>query len=268
MMEQSPEDAGDASPPTVLVAVEGAVATVRLHRPEHHNAVVPEMLPELHEALADLAGRPEISVVVLTGHGNTFCPGADLRVGPRPGATALPAPEVYHSATLLREMPQITVAAVNGACAGAGLGWAAACDLRFATARAKFSTAFLRLGLSGEFGIAWTLSRLVGDAVAKDLMLIPDKFDAATAHRIGLVSRVFPDDEYAARVDAIVRELAGRDPVALRTIKQSFDEAARMTLREFIDVESPRHLEAWAGERRTQTLRHFARERDRMDSGA
>ena len=104
-------------------------------------------------------------------------------------------------------MPAVTIAAINGACAGAGFGWACACDFRFATASARFNTAFLEVGIAGDMGGPWTLARIVGPAVARELYMLPTKIDAAEALRIGLVSRVFDDDVFLDEVAAIV----GRD---------------------------------------------------------
>ena len=92
-------------------------------------------------------------------------------------------------------MPKVTIAAINSACAGARLSWAAACDLRYAPERAVFTTAFANAGLSGDFGGTWTLSRIVGPGKARELYLLGDRIDAAEAHRIGFLSRVLPADE-------------------------------------------------------------------------
>src|ERR1019366_3969776 len=110
-------------------------------------------------------------------------------------------------------------AAVNGACAGAGLGWALACDFRFAAESARFNVAFLDVGVAGDMGGPWSLSRIVGSARARELYFLPGKFDAAEALRIGLVTRVFPDDRFQEEVDAIVNRLTDCAPIALRTLK-------------------------------------------------
>src|SRR5690606_21783519 len=118
--------------------------------------------------------------------------------------------------TLLHEMPQVTVAAINGACAGAGLAWAAACDLRFAASDARFSTAFLNVGLPGELGAPWTLSRALGGARARDLCFLPTKFDATEALRTGFVSRLFPSATFHEDVAAVTAELGAHDVDVLR----------------------------------------------------
>jgi 2-(1,2-epoxy-1,2-dihydrophenyl)acetyl-CoA isomerase len=136
----------------------------------------------------------------------------------------------------------VTVAAINGACAGAGLGWACACDLRFAAESARFNVAFLDVGVAGDMGGPWTLPRIVGAARARELYFFPGKFDAAEALRIGLVSRVFPDATFRREVDAIVERLAEAAPIALRTMKSNFVEAEKLDFSSYIALESERHL--------------------------
>jgi 2-(1,2-epoxy-1,2-dihydrophenyl)acetyl-CoA isomerase len=140
-------------------------------------------------------------------------------------------------------MAAVTVAAINGGCAGAGLGWAAACDLRLATRSAKFNSAFLDVGVAGDMSSPWLLSRLLGAAKARELFFIPDKFDADEAQRIGLVARVFDDDDFAAGVDAVIKRLAASSPHALRTMKQNFLDAERVGLSEFATIEAERHMQ-------------------------
>src|SRR5262249_25452259 len=135
----------------------------------------------------------------------------------------------------------VTIAAVNGACAGAGLGWALACDLRFAAASARFNTAFLEVGVAGDMGGPWTLSRIVGPGKARELYFFPDKFDADEAHRIGMVSRVFPDETFRAEVAKIVARLAEAAPIALKTLKANFVDAERMDFAGYVALETERH---------------------------
>jgi len=255
---------------TIDVCVDGLVAWLRFNRPDRHNAVSSEMVTEVCAALRDLSTDPEVTVVVLTGRGATFCPGADLQhAALHGGDVRLPGPEDYRSAQLLHEMPQVTLAAINGGCAGAGFAWASACDLRVASDSARFSTSFLEVGLAGELGLAWTLQHHLGGAVARDLCLLPRKLDAHEALAARFVSRVFPAASFDRDVQALVAELAARQPEALRQMKANFLEAERLPLQEFIKAEAQRHLAAFSGGSGAQARARLAEQGKRIrDSGS
>src|SRR5713226_4857945 len=151
---------------TIVYEKSGVIATLTLNRPERMNGMTNRMVLEAGEALAQAAEDRDVRVLVLTGAGKSFCPGADLNVvasGETAGEDHLRA-EDLRAPVLLHGMRAVTIAAVNGACAGAALGWAAACDLRFAAASARFNTAFLDVGVAGDMGGPWTLARIVGAA--------------------------------------------------------------------------------------------------------
>ena len=240
---------GDRTWTNIEVVRDGRVTWLRFDRPEHHNALGPGMVGEVFEALDGISRDDGCDVVVVTGNGRSFCPGADVGTAAADPDSfpALPPLEVYHSSTLLREMPQVTIAAINGACAGAGMAWASACDLRVATRRARFATALFALGLASELGMVWTLQRDLGSAAAKDLCFFPRKLDTAELQAMGYLHRVFDDDTYDGEVAALVTELASRGSAAIRTLKADFVDAGRLGLREYIDVESPRHQAFFTG---------------------
>jgi 2-(1,2-epoxy-1,2-dihydrophenyl)acetyl-CoA isomerase len=251
---------------TLAVELSASVAYVRFNRPDQHNTVTSEMADEMYAVLLDLASRDDISIVVLTGTGTTFCPGADVTAGERTGPPVLPAPASFQSARLLAEMPQLTLAAINGGCAGAGFAWAAACDLRVASSRARFATSFLEVGLAGELGLAWTLQRLLGAARARELCFLPRKFDAAGALAQGFVARVYDSASFDAHLSELVAELAGRDPVAIRTMKRNFADATRLPLGEYITVETERHRARFIGPEAAATRTRLAAQGDRIRS--
>lgn len=235
---------------TILYEKTGAIATLTLNRPERMNGMTNRMVIEAGEALARAAEDRELRVLVLTGAGKAFCPGADLNVvaaGGTPAIDPLRA-EDFRAPVLLHSMPAVTIAAVNGACAGAALGWACACDFRFAAASARFNTAFLDVGVAGDMGGPWTLAKIVGPARARELYFLPGKFDAEEALRIGLVTRVFGDDRFRDEVRAIAERLAESAPLALRTLKANFVDAERMDFAGFVALESERHLPMFATE--------------------
>lgn len=257
---------GDRRWQTIELEVDRSVAHLRFNRPDSRNGVVSAMLAEVHEALRWVAGCPEIGVLVLTGNGPTFCPGADLSRarGQSPDESALPSPEAYHSAELLHTMPQVTVAAVNGACAGAGFAWAAACDLRIAADSARFSVAFLELGLAGELGLAWTLPRLLGGSAAREVLFLPRKFSATELRDLHFIAAVFPQADFVRETDRFVADLAGRGEHALRLLKQNLLDAERLPLAEYLDVETGRHQELFRGDALIRTRTRLAAQAERL----
>ena len=226
----------------VRVERDGGIATVTLSRPGRRNGVTVQMCADLHVAVCELS-TSDACVVILCGAGEDFSVGADLGGAPdvpRPGYAELA--EVYHASTILHTMPQVTVAAIDGGCAGAAMGWAAACDFRFSTPEARFNTAFLNIGLSGDMGLPWTLSRILGGAQARELLLAPEKLTGEDALRLGLVTRLYSRAEIHAETRAFAQRLAGFDPVALRTMKANLLSAERADFHEYIELESARHV--------------------------
>jgi len=234
--------------PHVLLERDGAVSIVTFNRPQRRNGVTIATCHELYETLRAVAAS-DARVLVLRGAGTDFCVGADLK-GAEPAATEAPATPntlaalgaVYHAATLLHEMPQVTIAAIDGGCAGAGLGWACACDFRFATPEARFATAFLNVGAAGDMGLGWTLPRIVGPARARELLLLPEKLTGEQALAIGLVTRLFARVDLHDEAMALANELAARDPFALRMMKANLVSGETLDFRQFIEIESARHL--------------------------
>lgn len=235
--------------PSVLVERNGGVATITLNRPQKLNAADRELKARLLTVLTELHDDDEIRVVCLTGAGRGFCAGADLTDYVR-----APIGEAYTPASvrelraemccseLLRGMPKPTIAIVNGPCAGAGMSWASACDLRIAGDSAVFNTAFLSAGLSGDHGISWLLPRIVGDGHARDLLLHPRKVDAAHALRIGLVTEVVADDELLTRAQERAAALARLSPLAVGALKRNLSEAFGHDFARHLDAEADRQV--------------------------
>lgn len=228
---------------TVVVERDDAIAIVALNRPERHNGVTVEMCEALYEAVRDVA-ESDARVVILRGAGKDFCVGADITAdsGDAPPPSAADLGAVHQASTILHTMPQVTIAAIDGGCAGAGMGWAAACDLRFASDRAKFSTAFLNVGVSGDMGLAWSLFRIVGGARAREMLFFPDKFDAAAALECGFVTRLFPAKSLHAETLTLAGQLCERDSFALRMMKANCLSAEELAIGDFIEIETARHL--------------------------
>lgn len=242
---------------TVLYEVEGPVATVTINRPHRRNAMLSSMLPVMNDTLRRAATDPNVRVLILRGAANDFCPGADLDVTAA-GDTSSRQPltaEDFLVPVLLHEMPAVTIAAIKGGCAGAGLGWALGCDLRFAAPSARFNTAFLDVGVAGDMGGPWSLPRIVGAAKARELYFLPGKFDAEEAQRIGMVTRIFSDERLHDEVRAIAARIAGAAPIALRTMKANFLAAEQSSFRDYIALESRHHIDIFKTEDTREAFR-------------
>lgn len=254
----------------VLYDVSGGIATITLNRPDRLNAMGGQMIPEALEAIERAAGDDEARIVVLTGAGRGFCAGGDLSGGAGGGLEG-PAPietkirglrEYMRSSQLLFEMPKVTIAAINGACAGAGLSWAAACDLRYAAASAKFTTAFINAGLSGDFGGTWLLPRIVGSARARELYLLGDRFTAEDAERMGFVNAAVPDEQLMDHVRGVASTLLKKAPIALARIKANLNDAEHVSFTEALDREADRHTRTGQTADAAEAARAFIEKRD------
>ncbi|MDQ4214961.1 enoyl-CoA hydratase [Microbacterium capsulatum] len=260
----------------VLVSREGAVMTVTLNRPDRLNAMTAELLDETVAVFETASRDDDIRVLILTGAGRGFCAGGDLSQGPGGGVTlGFPPAErpkalraFMETSRLLHTMPAVTIAAINGACAGAGLSWACATDLRYAAERARFNTAFLNAGLSGDFGGTWFLPRIIGYGRAREKYLESQPFDAAEALRIGLVSRLFPQEDLLDSVQEIARGLAGAAPLALARIKQNLVDSAAVSLETALDREAERHTFCAESQDATEAAEAFIAKRTPQFSGA
>jgi 2-(1,2-epoxy-1,2-dihydrophenyl)acetyl-CoA isomerase len=164
-------------------------------------------------------------------------------------------------------MAPVTVAAINGAAAGAGFGWACACDLRVATRSAVFTSAFLKVAVAGDMAGPWSLPRLVGAAKARELYFLPERFDAEEALRIGLVSRVFDDASFHDEVGALVAQLAASAPLALRGMKANFVAAERTTLADYITIETERHTRISQSQDTMEAFKAFVEKREARFQG-
>ncbi|MFD9196364.1 enoyl-CoA hydratase-related protein [Streptomyces phaeochromogenes] len=205
----SEEPIQDQDRDLVLYEVDDGVATVTLNRPERKNAWSIPMERRFFALLDEAAADPAVRVVVITGAGRAFCPGMDvqrLEQNAQPGQSLnLQARVPMYSR---RNMPKPLIAAVNGACAGIGLVQALICDIRFAARGARFTTAFTRRGLAGEYNMPYVLPRVVGLENALDLLLSGRVFDADEAKELGLVSRVVEPEDLLDVARAYARDIA------------------------------------------------------------
>lgn len=251
---------GSEDATSVLITYEGPLATLTLNRPERRNGVTLEMCAAIYDAVREIAAS-DARVVILRGAGDHFCVGADITganvIGASvTGAAASPPPtaaemgDLHQASAVLHTMPQVTIAVIDGGCAGAGLGYAAACDLRWASTRARFSTAFLNVGVSGDMGAAWSLTRLLGPAKAREWLYFADRYNAQEAFQAGLVTRLFKPEELHAKSRDLALDLCSRDALALRLMKANCltaeDTGEENSIEAFIRIETARHLQTTA----------------------
>jgi 2-(1,2-epoxy-1,2-dihydrophenyl)acetyl-CoA isomerase len=223
------------------VDVDGPVATITLDRPEALNALTVPVKVALREALERLAVDRAVRAVILTGAGRAFCAGQDLaeREGPDAAPLDVELRERYNPIILaLRAMGQPVIAAVNGVAAGAGASIAFACDLRIAAEDARFVLAFGRIGLVPDSGATWFLPRLIGQARAAEMALVGDPISADEALRIGLVSRVVPNDDLLAEARSIADRIAAGAPMAVALTKGALERAASIDLETALEGEA------------------------------
>ncbi len=211
-----------------LYSVEDGVATLAFNRPDSMNGMTGNMEVAYFERLREAQRDDDVRVIVVTGTGRAFCAGADL--ANRPGPDDQPLPNTMLARTLPLDIRKPMIAAINGACAGVGLAYALQCDLRFAVTSAKFTTAFSRRGLIGEYGMAWLLHAVAGREVALDLLLSARVVTGAEAAELGLVSAVFDADDLMDHVRSYAGDLAANvSPASMATIKYQVNTEPAMT---------------------------------------
>ncbi len=226
----------------------GGIATLTMNRPEARNALTRDMMQALAEALPRLANDPAVRLVVLTGAGAAFCSGGDVKGFARNAAGA-PATTSFdlkvtdlrmrmEAVRWLHEMPKPTLAVIPGAAAGAGLSLALACDLRISSDDAKFTTAFSKIGLSGDFGGSYFLNHLVGAARAREMYFTGQVLRGDEAQRIGLINRAVPAAELPAAAAAWAAELAALPTVAIGYMKRNLNTGLRGSLSDVLDAEA------------------------------
>jgi len=240
-MANSGDDESD-----LIVEIRDGVAILTLNRPERLNALSRPMLDAAIATLERCADDAAVGCIVVTGAGRGFCAGGDVTAMGDTSGTGDWTVErkvdrqrsIHRLSGLLHASTKPTVAAVNGACAGAGLGIALACDLRLAADSAKFTTAFAKVGFSGDFGITWPLVRIVGEAKAKELLFLSDVIDAAQALELGLVNRIAPAAVLLVEALELAARLARGPRTAYRYMKQNIDAAAVETYQQLLDREA------------------------------
>ncbi|MHB1874627.1 MAG: enoyl-CoA hydratase-related protein [Streptosporangiaceae bacterium] len=228
---------------SVRYNISGAVATITLNRPEARNALTTGAKQALAETLAGASADEAIRAVVLTGAGQAFCAGQDLREHAeqlRAGGSPLDTVRQHYNPiiTTIMTMPKPVLAALPGVAAGAGASIAFACDFRIAARRASLLLAFARVGLSADSGASWTLQRLVGPARAAELLMLAEPISAEQALALGLLTEVVADEDLDGAVAALAGRLASGPTAAFAGIKQSLLRAAGADLASALETEA------------------------------
>ncbi|MDR3467456.1 MAG: enoyl-CoA hydratase [Xanthobacteraceae bacterium] len=231
----------------VLQDLEQGLLTITMNRPERRNALNPEMTRGLVEAARRAMEDREVRAVLLKGAGGTFCVGGDVKAM----AEVKEPPPLEDKVTQLRRgmevsrllhiMQKPVVAQIDGAAAGAGLSMALACDLRVASASAKITTAFAKVGYSGDYGGTFFLTHLLGSAKARELYLLSPVLTAKEAHDLGMVTRVVPDAEVDAAARELALSLAQGPSITLGYIKKNINNAETLSLEACFDAEALHH---------------------------
>jgi 2-(1,2-epoxy-1,2-dihydrophenyl)acetyl-CoA isomerase len=258
----------DTGTEQLLAEVDDGLAVVTLNRPERRNAMTVEMLEALGRVLAVLERDEAVGAVVLTGAGGAFCAGGDVKgfaeaVGQPAAADREQRQLASQLATSGRlwAMAKPTLAVLPGPAAGAGLSLALACDLRWAADTAVLTTAFANVALSGDYGSAWFLTRLVGPAKAQELLYLPERLTAQRALELGLVNAVVP----AADLSQVTREIGVRlahgPRAALSAMKANVRLALSSSLEDYMTVEVARHVAGYATADHAEAARAFVEKR-------
>jgi 2-(1,2-epoxy-1,2-dihydrophenyl)acetyl-CoA isomerase len=238
------------SEPEILVTDDGGVRLITLNRPERLNALTAGIMSDLVNAVADAARAPSVGCVVVTGSGRGFCAGGDIRDGGgRPGPTDADhggrveqgfarLRGFMEASRLLHEMPKPTIAMINGPIAGAGIGIAGACDLRFAAMSATFVSAFDRIGASGDFGSTWFWTKILGTGGARELFFLGDRLSAEEAFAKGVYTRLYPDSELHEATLAAAHKLANGPRMGFRYMKANLNLAEDATFEAALDHEA------------------------------
>ncbi len=223
--------------------VADAVATLTLNRPARKNAFTLTMVDSWTQALRAAQRDPAVRAVIVTGAGDAFCSGVDLsalaEVDDTPlGRKRMLTDRIHQVAIALADLDKPVVAAMKGVAVGAGLDMALLCDMRFAGRSVRLSEGYIKVGLVPGDGGAWLLPRLVGTAKAMELLMTGDMVGADEALRIGMVNRVYEDDELMDRTREFALQLAAAPPVQIAMIKRLVRSAESVDLRTHYDMVS------------------------------
>ena len=253
------------------------VAVITLNRPQARNALTFAMLTGLEKALDYAERTPSVRAVVVTGAGGAFCAGGDVKNMASRSLTDGPTvDERIHIQRLQQRntagriylMPKPVIAMIPGAAAGAGLSIALSADLRTMADTAFVTTAFARVGFSGDYGGTFFLSQLVGSAKARELYFLSERVNAEECKRLGIANYVFPAYQLEQQTIALARRLAAGPPVAYRYMKENLNRAAMGSdVIECLDLEATHHVHAGLTEDHRNAAQAFVEKREPVFNG-
>jgi 2-(1,2-epoxy-1,2-dihydrophenyl)acetyl-CoA isomerase len=272
--------------PVLTQLDDDGVLTVTINRPETKNAFDTPMQRLMLDAFYDASRNPAVHVVIMRGAGNAFSSGGDVRqmgaADPDDAiATRWSAEPVWNdmeyrtqrlrqfmqASLLLHRMGKPTIAMVRGPAAGMGMSLALACDFRVASDTAFFVTAFARVGLCGDFGAAYFMTKLLGPSKAMELLMLSERIAADEALRLGLVNKMVADAELESRTSELARQLARGPSIAYRCIKENVRAALDMPMEQAFDIEARNMVRCRLTQDNKEALSALAEKREPRFSG-
>ena len=268
----------DTGTEDLLATLDGGVAILTLNRPQARNAMSGEMNAALQTMLADFEVNPAVKAVVLTGAGKGFCAGGDVKgmarsgdgtVGDNTIDGAIHRQRLNQRATAgkLFKMPKPTIAALPGAAAGAGLSLALACDMLIMANSAILTTAFAKVGFSGDYGGTYFMTQLVGSAKARELYYLSDRVSAEEALQLGLTNWVCEPESLMDKTVEIAQRIASGPTVAYRYMKENLNRAMSGDVDDCLDLEATHHVHCGQTEDHREAAKAFVEKRDPVFRG-
>lgn len=269
----------------LLQSLDGHVLTLTFNRPDKLNAFNPKLMAAFLAAVRDAAKNREARVVIITGAGRGFCAGGDLGGAAKQNnantngtAQEKKKPDItgniewlranMDAARILHEMPKPTIAMIRGATVSVGMALASACDFRIASTSAVFATGFAKAGLSGDYGISYFLTHLLGSAKTRELMFLGDKIKAEEALQIGLITQVVDDNALEDATLTLAQRLASASPAILRNIKQNLNFAQTGSLSASLDLEATLNVLSAQTNDHKEAVKAFIERRDPVFTGS
>ena len=261
----------DTGTDELLCQVQERVATIVLNRPHKKNSLSDFLTPALREVLLVVEADSDVGAVMITGRGDAFCSGGDVSGMGGGDAPVREKNDDERVAELIRkqesltlrlyELSKPTIAALPGPAVGAGLSIALACDLRIASDNAFITTAFINIGLTGDYGSSWFLNRLIGQSKAKELMFFGDRVSAEECAHLGLVNKVVPRDEFRQQAFDYAKRLANGPTISLSRMKRNINRGALQGLRESLALEAQHMIATFQTEDAKEAVRAFVEKR-------